>query len=211
MLPVVPLFILVAVSTIWRRLRAWKAVLAVVAIAFLASLFVNPPYGFSPEDNLAYRDYIQLHQNAEAFIATHYPHARVLTAWPASDELSRPNLGYVPQPVQVVRIEDFSAEEMMAVSDERARFDVALVFSTKVQTGRSWLDHWRQWQEWKTRYFGYHVDLTPEAAASVLGGNLAYVKRSQGPRRGQWVGVIEVEKPQEAMNQELRSGASRTF
>ena len=197
MLPIVPLFILVAVSTIWRRVRAWKAVLAVIALAFGLGLFFNPPYGFAPEDNLAYTDYIRLHKNAEAFIEARYPHARVLTAWPASDELSRPSIGYVDRSLQVVRIEDFAAEELMAAADERERFDVALVFSTKVQPARTFADRWQFWQEWKARYFGYHVDLGPEAAASVLRGNLVYVERSIR-RPGQWVGVIEMERIEQA-------------
>jgi hypothetical protein len=194
MLPVVPLVILVCVSTIWRRLRAWKAVIAVVALAFVSALFINPPYGFSPEDNLAYRDYIRLHQRAERFLEQRYPHAHVLTAWPASDELTRPYLGYVSKPMQVVKIEDFSAEEMLSAADARSRFDVALVFSTKYQPEHTIFDRWRRWQEWKSRYFGYHVDLTPEVAASVLGGKVVYVE----PRRGQWVGIIEMQKYEEA-------------
>lgn len=194
MLPIVPLVILVCVSTIWRRLRAWKAVIAVIALAFVSALFVNPPYGFSPEDNLAYRDYIRLHQHAERFLEERYPNARALTAWPASDELTRPYLGYVPRPIRVVKIENFSAEQVLSAADARSRFDVALVFSTKYQPGPTIFDRWRTWQEWKSRYFGYHVDLTPQVAASVLGGNVVYVER----RRGQWVGVIEVEKIEEA-------------
>jgi 4-amino-4-deoxy-L-arabinose transferase-like glycosyltransferase len=193
MLPVVPLVILICVSTIWRRLSAWKAVIAIVALAFISALFVNPPYGFAPEDNLAYGDYIRLHQHAEGRVAQQYPNARVLTAWPGSDELTRPYLGYVQKPLQVVRIDDFSAEQLLSAADARSRFDVALVFSTKYQP-RSIFDRWRLWQEWKSRYFDYHVDLTPEAAASVLGGNLVYVER----RRGQWVGIIVIEKIEEA-------------
>jgi 4-amino-4-deoxy-L-arabinose transferase-like glycosyltransferase len=194
MLPVVPLVILVCVSTIWRRLRAWKAVIAVVALAFISALFVNPPYGFSPEDNLAYRDYIRLHQRAERFLDQRYPNARVLTAWPASDELTRAYLGYVSKPMQVVKIEDFSAEQVLSAADARARFDVALVFSTKYQPQHTIFDRWRRWQDWKSRYFGYHVDLTPQIAASVLGGNVVYTERL----RGQWVGVIEMQKIEEA-------------
>jgi 4-amino-4-deoxy-L-arabinose transferase-like glycosyltransferase len=194
MLPVVPLVILVCVSTIWRRLRAWKAVIGVIALAFVSALFVNPPYGFSPEDNLAYRDYIRLHQRAERFLELRYFHARVLTAWPASDELSRPYLGYVHRPIQVVKIEDFSAEQVLSAADARSRFDVALVFSTKYRPQHSMFDRFRRWQEWKSRYFGYHVDLTPEIAASVLGGTVVYVE----PRHGQWVGIIEMEKIEEA-------------
>jgi hypothetical protein len=194
MLPIVPLWILICVSTVWRRLRPWKAVLVVVAAAFVASIFVNPPYGFAPEDNLAYRDYIRLHQRAEAFLASRYPHARVLTAWPASDELSRPYLGYVAKPLQVLKIEDFTAEQLLSVANARSHFDVALVFSTKYQPPQSFFDRWRLWREWKARYFGYHEDLSPEAAASVLGGNLVYVER----QKGQWVGVIEMNTIEEA-------------
>jgi Dolichyl-phosphate-mannose-protein mannosyltransferase len=194
LLPVVPLVILVCVSTIWRRLRAWKAAIAVVALAFVSSLFVNPPYGFSPEDNLAYRDYILLHQRAETFLQSRYPNARVLTAWPASDEISRPYLGYVQRPMQVVRMEDFSMEQVLSAAAARSRFDVALVFSTKYQPQGSLFDRWRVWQEWKARYFGYHIDLMPQQAASILNGGVAYYER----RHGQWVGIVELEKVEEA-------------
>lgn len=194
MLPIVPLVILVCVSTIWRRLRAWKAVILVIALAFISALFINPPYGFSPEDNLAYRDYIHLHQDAERFLEQRYPAARVLTAWPATDELTRPYLGYVPKPMQVVKIEDFSAEQVLSAADARSRFDVALVFSTKYQPEHTTFARWRRWQEWKSRYFGYHVDLTPEVCASVLGGTVVFAQR----RHGQWVGIIQLERIEEA-------------
>jgi 4-amino-4-deoxy-L-arabinose transferase-like glycosyltransferase len=196
MLPIIPLWILVCVSTIWRRLRPWKTVLGIVVAAFISSIFVNPPYGFSPEDNLAYRDYVLLHKQAENFVQAKYPNARVLTAWPASDELTRPYLGYVSKPIPVVKIEDFTAEELLSAADVRARFDVAFVFSTKYQPPSSVFDRWRLWRKWKSRYFGYHVDLTPEVAAPVLGGDLVYVKR----KHGQWVGVIEMERVQQARN-----------
>jgi hypothetical protein len=113
MLPVVPLVILTLVSTLWRRARYWKLIVGAVAIAFAAGLFSNPPYGFSLEDNLAYRDYIVMHVEASRFLAMRYPGERVLTAWPASDELTRPWLGYqCHQPFRVVRIEDFSAPQI---------------------------------------------------------------------------------------------------
>jgi 4-amino-4-deoxy-L-arabinose transferase-like glycosyltransferase len=191
MLAAVPLVILISVSTIWRRLRAWKLIIAVVALAFVSALLINPPYGFAPEDNLAYRDYIRLHQGAEKFLELYYPKARVLTAWPASEELTRPYLGYIGKPMPVVRIDNFSAEQMLSASEARSGYDVALVFSTKYQAH---YHRWRLWQEWESRYFDFHVDLTPDLAASVLGGNLVYLAR----KRGQWVGIIEIERIEEA-------------
>jgi hypothetical protein len=192
MLPVVPLVILALVSTLWRRARYWKLIVGAVAIAFIAGLFSNPPYGFSLEDNLAYRDYIMLHVEASRFLAMRYPGDRVLTAWPASDELTRPWLGYINAnpPVQVVRIEDFSASQIDVAAKARDRFDVALVFSTKYQPPHPLFDNWDAWQRIKQKFFGYHRDLLPEEIAQRLGGTIAYSKA----QNGQWIAVIEVER-----------------
>jgi hypothetical protein len=194
MLPVVPLVILIAVSTLWRRVRWWRAVAAIVALTFVAGWFTNPPYGFAPEDNLAYRDYIRLHQHAEEFLEARYPMARVLTAWPASDELARPYLGYVTRPVRVVRIEHFAEEQLVAAADLRSDFEVALVFSTKYEPADPLLENWGLWQEWKARFFGYHRDAPPAAAAQILGGTVVYAET----RNGQWIGIIEMDQIKDA-------------
>ena len=194
MLPVVPLVIVICVSTLRRRAGLWRGVIAMVALAFVAALFVNPPHGFSIEDNLAYRDYILLHERAEEFVEARYPTAKVLTAWPASDELTRPYLGYVKRPMRVFRVEDFSAPQIVAAADLRSDFDVALVFSTKYEPPHPWFERWPKWQQWKTEFFGYHRDVSPEVAAQILGGRLVYTDT----RHGQWVGVIEMERIEEA-------------
>jgi hypothetical protein len=190
MLPVVPLVILALVSTLWRRARYWKLIVGAVATAFIAGLFSNPPYGFSLEDNLAYRDYIVMHADASCFLAMRYPGQRVLTAWPASDELTRPWLGYVNQPVRVARIEDFSASQIDLAARDRDRFDVALVFSTKYQPPHPLLgiENWEAWRRIKENFFGYHRDLLPEDIAQRLGGTIAYRKEQSG----QWIAVIAV-------------------
>jgi hypothetical protein len=194
MLSAVPLVIIIGASTLRRRARLWREVVAVVALAFVIGLFVNPPYGFSIEDNLAYRDYIVLHRHAEQFLQTRYPRAQVLTAWPASEELTQPFLGYLPRPMRVVRVEDFSADQLMSGVQLRSDFDVALVFSLKYEPPHPILERWHTWLEWKTRYFGYHRDLPPAAAAQVLGGHLVYTDN----RNGQWIGIIEMDRIQEA-------------
>lgn len=189
MLSVVPLVIIVAVSTLWRRLRFWPIAVGMVALAFIAAWFWNPPYGFSPEDNLAYRGYIELHQEGERFLEARYPMSRVLTAWPASDELTRPWLGYTTRPMRVVRIEDFSLDEVLSSADFRSNFNVALAFSTKYEPPRPLLDHWEKWEKLKTRFFGFHRDLPPAALAHILGGRIVFADA----RKGQWIAVIELE------------------
>lgn len=212
MLPAVPLVIILAVSTLRRRLRYWRVAIGLIALAFVAAWYWNPPYGFSPEDNLAYRDYVAMHQDAERFVEARYPMAHVLTAWPASDELTRPWLGYVTRPVQVVRIEDFSPEQVISAADFRDHYDVALVFSTKYQPEHPLLERWMlssssqngwrrrafaKWQLLKTRFFGFHVDLPPEAAAHILVGHIVFSEA----RKGTWVAVIQMQR-EEILNAE---------
>jgi hypothetical protein len=192
MLPVVPLVILILVSTLWRRVRYWKLIAGAVGVAFSAGLFINPPYGFSLEDNLAYRDYIVMHADASQFLQMQYAGVRVLSAWPASDELTRPWLGYINAnaslPFRVVRIEDFSLAQIEAAAQARGRFDIALVFSTKYQPPHALLENWRAWQRVKEDFFGYHRDLLPDDIAQRLGGTVVY----HNERNGQWIAVIAI-------------------
>jgi hypothetical protein len=199
MLPVVPLVIIVSVATFRRRLRLWPVAVGAVAVVFVAAWFWNPSYGFSPEDNLAYRDYVELHQRGERFLEARYPMAHVLTAWPASDELSRPWLGYTTRPMQVVKIEDFSLDEVLSAADFRSHYEVALVFSTKYEPTHPLLERWKIWEKWKSQFFGFHRDLPPAAAAHILGGEVRFKEE----RRGQWIAVIEIDRP-DVENAELR-------
>jgi len=82
----------------------------------------------------------------------------------------------------------------VAAAQAHAAFDVALVFSTKYEPPHPWLEHWRAWQSWKARFFGYHRDLPPAAAAEILGGKLVHVET----RDGQWAAVVEIEQIVEA-------------
>jgi hypothetical protein len=189
--------IIVAVSTLRRRVGAWRTLVGIVCAAFVVALFTNPPYGFAPEDNLAYRDYVEIHQKAETCLQTHYPQARVLTAWPASDEITRPYLGYVAQPMRVLRIENFSLDQVMAAAQGAAQgnaYDVALVFSTKYEPAHRLLGNGPVWQKLKARFFGFHRDLPPELVAQILGGRVVFTDQ----RQGQWVAVIDIERAYEA-------------
>jgi hypothetical protein len=189
MLPVVPLVIIIAVSTIWRRCARWPALIAVVILAFVLGLFVNPVYTFPLEDNLAYADYIRLHQRAAAYLEQHPPRGPVFTAWPGSDELSQPFLGYIAKPLTVERGENFSAEELNTASAIARRCDTAFLFSTKYEPKRAFLTNWTWWQDAKRRFFGFHQDLSPEAAASLLGGRIVF----RDSVTGQWVAVVYME------------------
>jgi hypothetical protein len=94
----------------------------------------------------------------------------------------------VTRPVQVVRIEDFSLDEVLSAADFRSHFTVAFVFSTKYEPPHALLERWSRWQELKARFFGFHRDLPPAVIAQILGGRIVFSEA----RKGQWVAVIEL-------------------
>ena len=123
LLPMYPLVLVMCVA-IWKRhLSHWLWLAAFSAAAFLFAIWINPPYAFAPEDNLTYRDMIVLHQRAINIIQQRFPHATVLTAWPGTSELSRPELGYTHTPFRISSVRNFSGEELShaAVSPGKLR------------------------------------------------------------------------------------------
>ena len=191
LLPLYPLILLLCVSTWRRRVEQWPWIVALSAVAFLAGLFVNPPYRFTPEDNLTYRSLIVMQQQAIAQVLHRAPGGTVLTAWPAADELTKPELGYVRKPIHVVAIDDFSLSQIEAAAQLR-NYDAALVFSTKYQlTNALGWSHFGD-GEWNRKYFGYHSDLPPALIAKLLHGDLVWQIRSQGL----WTAVLLFNRPQ---------------
>ena len=193
MLPVVPLVILVAISTMRRRLRLWTWYVAIVIAAFVVQLFVPPPYRIAPEDTLLYRDYVLLHKQAADELSKH-PDRVVLTAWPASDELTRPWLGYVKQPLSVMRIENFSAPEMARAAEITEQFNVAYLFSTKWEPPHPFFERLTFGKRLQERFFDYHQDLSPKEAAAVLGGRVIDYQN----RNNEWIGLVAIEKVEDA-------------
>ena len=193
LLPLYPLILLLCVSTWRRRVQQWGWLVALSAVAFLAGIFVNPPYRFAPEDNLSYRDMIQLQQHAITQLFHRAQHATVLTAWPASDELTKPELGYVRTPWPVMAIDNFSLPQVLQAAQMHG-YNAALVFSTKYEA--STLPASLRWgdQSWNQSFFGYHQDMPPEMVARLLGGNLVWKQK----RNGLWAALILFPTAQDA-------------
>lgn len=190
MMPVIPLVILIAVSTLWRRVPRWRLLAGFVAVTFVAGWFVPPLTSFAPEDNLNYASYVRLHQRAAGYLSERYSRSTVLTAWPASDEIAHPYLGYVPAPLKVVRVEHFSFDQVM-LARQNADYDVAFVFSTR--TPRSRL-RWDWWNRTNKRFFDLHEDVNPTLAAELLGGRIVM----QASENDQWVAVVEINRARNA-------------
>jgi hypothetical protein len=184
LLPMYPLVLLGAVTTFYRRVPFWQGIALLSGAAFVAGLFVNPPYGFAPEDNLAYAHVVRLHLAGIKQLKTQFPGSTVLTAWPMSDELTKPELGYLKEPFAVYRLEDFSEAQIARAAQAPEEYSTALVFSTKDEPKSPLPGFASGWME--ERFFGLHHDLEPEQIARQLGGTLVWKKEDEG----EWVGLI---------------------
>jgi hypothetical protein len=194
LLPMYPMVLLLAMSTLYRRVPYWQGLALLSAAAFVAGLFINPPYGFAPEDNLAYAGIVRMHQAGIDELSRLDPGATVLTAWPMTDELTRPELGYVKEPWNVVRIQDFTASQIDLAAQEPESYSVALVFSTKYDPPSPLLSLGAESAALDERYFGLHDDMKPEMIARRLDGDLVW--KSQG--QGLWIALIRFNRPTEA-------------
>jgi len=194
LVPVIPLVIVLCVATLFRHLRTWLAWSGVVTFAFVLALLVNPPWRIAPEDNLAYSDFVHLHSEAAAYLMKTHPHATILTAWPGSDELNRPFLGYVKQPMTVVRVENFTLGQMLGAAQQRQAFDAVFIFNTKYEPPRNMLTRIPWWNRIQERYFDYHQDLLPKQVAMMMNGRVVW----QESRGGQWAAVILLDRAQNA-------------
>jgi 4-amino-4-deoxy-L-arabinose transferase-like glycosyltransferase len=186
LLPIFPTFFLVLVVFIWRLPKALARGLSGAAlVCFVGAWFLNPPYPFPYEDNLSYADFSRLHQQAAQFLASRPAGERVLTAWPATDEVARPFLGYVGKPLRVVPLEGFTARDFDRVTAES--FDVLYLYSRKWEPPDNWLVRFSCLQKVQQRHFGYAPQIAEENLVARYGLRLA----ARFERRGQWVRIYE--------------------
>lgn len=200
LLPMYPLVLLLAVSAIYSRFQAWLWYPALGVVAFTAALFLPPLYRVAPEDTLAYRNAVVLEQDAIAFVANDFPNGPVLSAWPVTDALRKPELGYVRRPLSVVPIDNFSLpalQQLTATSPKTTEsadrsYSTAIVFSTKYDPPGLPFRFGRWNEEQEERYFDFHHDLSAAAVASLLGGTVVW----QEHRGGLWAAVLRFNHPQ---------------
>jgi 4-amino-4-deoxy-L-arabinose transferase-like glycosyltransferase len=194
LLPMYPLVILVAVTTFYRRVPYWQGLAMFCAAAFVLGLFINPPYGFAPEDNLAYARVVRMQMAGIAQLTKRYRGATVLSAWPMTDELTRPELGYVTQPWDVYRLEDFTEPQIEKAAAQPEQYSAALVFSTKYDPAPLLRIFGLGSEAMEERYFGLHHDVPPEEIAHQLGGSLVWEREDHG----MWVALIRFNRQFEA-------------
>jgi hypothetical protein len=182
LLPIVPLFLLLAARAAFQlHFRGRNAVLALLPVAFVVCWFWNPPYMFAHEDNLSYADYVRLHKETAPLLEDLPPGTRILTAWPASDELSRPWLGYVRRSLATVEVAEFTRPELERVAPDS--FDIVFLFSR--ESNPQWFDRFPRLARLEAHFFGFQRQAPPE----WIEQRFALRRVVHIEFRGQWVEI----------------------
>jgi 4-amino-4-deoxy-L-arabinose transferase-like glycosyltransferase len=184
LLPVFPVYYLVLVTLIWRLPTALARTACTLAAACLVgSWFINPPYPFPFENNLAYADFIRLHQQAAHFLENGPDDPLILTAWPASGELTTPTLGYVTKPLHVTAIRGFTFEDFAHTTLEP--FDLLYLYSRRWEPQNNWLARSALLRRIQRTYFGY----APQIPEQMLVDRYHLRLLMDIERGGQWVRI----------------------
>lgn len=184
LLPVVPFVYLALTVSIWGLRKSVARLVCIVAsVCFVGAWFLNPPYPFPFEDDLAYADFIRLHQQAANYLARIPGEPRILTAWPATDELAHPVLGYTQKPLRAMAVEGFTDRDFDRVAPDS--FDLLYLYSRKWEPRNNWVERFSMIKELQRRYFEY----APQIADQELIRRFGLAPIAQFEKRGQWVRI----------------------
>jgi 4-amino-4-deoxy-L-arabinose transferase-like glycosyltransferase len=184
LLPVLPL-LYIAMGAAFETLRPRWRYLGVTALAagLLSGLFLNPPFPFPYENNLALVDFVDLHRSAGHFLEKVYPRATVYSAWPLTQALRNPAFGYVNRAMSAAETSDLHVSTLLALNPQSV--DVLVLYS------RTWEPSWGvlQWPALRgflSRFYEYEREMTPSEVRQHFG--LIPVRR--WTQRGQWIEIF---------------------
>lgn len=179
LLPVLPVLYSAAALAMFRLRLPWRVLApAVMAGCLAASLFVNPPYPFPFENNLAWTDFVRLEQSAARKLEADYPKDTILTVWPLTDALRRPEFGFVSHEMKVAELHGF----------EEARLNAAGPAEVTVLYCRMWDPPFSVLRlPGVTGFLARFYDFAPPLSGKDLEERYGLVPVAGDKRRGQWI------------------------
>lgn len=184
LLPVLPLVYIAMGAALQSLQPGWRyAGVAALAAGLFTGWWVNPPFPFPYENNLALVDFVELHRAAARFLEQAYPAKTIYTAWPLTQALRDPAFGYVDRRMNVEETSDLRVSTLDGL--HAPSLDVLVLYS------RTWEPDWGvlQWppvRAFLSRYYEYERQMTPAEVQRRFG--LIPVRRWS--RHGQWIEVF---------------------
>ena len=184
LVPVLPILYIAFAAAIWQLAPRWRIISAgSLAAALLLANFVNPPYPFPWENNLAFTDFVRLDVDAAQYLETRFPTARIATMFPLASAYRRPEFGYVHRPLNIREIPDFRAASVAPLARENVEVFV-LYSGTWDPIG---LMQNATWTAFLRRYYDYEPPVDANQMRVLLGARPV----ARWTRGGQWVEIYK--------------------
>jgi 4-amino-4-deoxy-L-arabinose transferase-like glycosyltransferase len=163
LLPVLPiLYIAFAVSFRAVSLRTRQMAMAGLVICLIAANFINPPYPFPFENNLAFVSFVNVQREA-AFAADTYPGV-VATTFPMTTALAQPDNGFLKLPHEVRELPDFRPATIAALESDPP--PIMLVYDTALDPWHIRQSHAFQW--FFGRFYQYERPMSASEISQLL-------------------------------------------
>jgi 4-amino-4-deoxy-L-arabinose transferase-like glycosyltransferase len=183
LLPVMPIvFAAMALGLAHFPQRPQRICGAALIVGLAASNFINPPYPFPYEDNLAFADFVKLQTSGAEFLDHWARDARVTTAWPMNRELTQPELGFVSRAMDVQTLRNFTPQTLAPVDWNSV--EVFVAFS------RTWDPEFSLTHFAPVRSFWRHFyNFSPNSTRDDLQSRVPFPRAAHFERRGQWLDI----------------------
>ncbi|MEO5924406.1 MAG: hypothetical protein ABIR70_11320 [Bryobacteraceae bacterium] len=186
LLPVLPILyaafaIAASTYTAQRRLVSNIALLALLVIGW----FVNPPFPFPLENNLAVVDFVELQHDAAQYLESNFTGRRVVSVWPFTAAIRNPDFGYVQARIRTLRTPGLRLADFQPLP---LQSDDVLVTYSRGQVPPEYI-----LQNTTLRsLFAPFIEMQPEATSEELRA-LGYQSRARWERKGQWIQIYSQE------------------
>ncbi len=182
LLPVLPILyaafaVAASTYTAQRRLISNLALLSLLVIGW----FVNPPFPFPLENNLAVVDFVELQHDAAQYLESNFTGRRVVSVWPFTAAIRNPDFGYVQARIPTLRTPGLRLTDFQPLKLETS--DVLVTYS-RGQVPPEYILQNATLRSW----FLPFVDLQPEATSEEL-RTLGYQSQARWERKGQWIQI----------------------
>jgi hypothetical protein len=183
LLPVLPIVYVGFAAAVWQASVRWRvAGAATILGALIAANFVNPPYPFPLENNLAFTDFVELHAEAARYLEARFPEAQIAAIFPLASELRRPDFGYLQRPLHVHEIYNYSAANVAGLGENVA----VLVLYSETWDPLGLMRNPR-WTAFLQRYYAYEPPVNASQVRVLIGAQLV----ARWTRHGQWIEIYK--------------------
>jgi hypothetical protein len=94
----------------------------------------------------------------------------------------------VNPPLRIGAIDNFAPDNLARIAQQPQAYAAVLIFSTKHYP--KYEIRWNFWEKVSGEYYDYHRDLSPEAAAQLLGGTIVWREE----KRDQFAAIIDMQR-----------------